>query len=727
MSGSGWETRGGGESKKEVALRREREHKGDAQFNQVAAMAFYDTPGLFCSACQPRPPLRALGWRWRVGFTAALVALLPVSGFSFQVLVNFDSCAKPDADALRDLVKTPPFAFRYDGKPSAELLKDWKARRTSRRLDGQRTEHTVAWTDPKTGLVVRCAGIEYRDYPAVEWTVYFKNTGDRSTPILENIQGLDVTLRAGGGAEFLLRGNKGDSCGPANYEPFQTTLLPGAARRFAAAGGRPTNMDGWPYFNLQAPDGGLILAIGWPGQWAASFARDDRDGLRITAGQELTHLSLKPGEEVRTPLIALLFWKGTDAVQAQNLWRRWFLAHNAPRVKGQLPEPIIVGPGDMGDVGEAVFWEKINTLEQSDIAWNVCWIDAGWYRCERQWARTGTWEMDRELYPRGFKPLSDWLHQRGKKLIVWFEPERIGDPNSWLAKNHPEWLLSSLLDMGNPAARRWWTDYVDRTIVEEGIDIYRQDFNLEPLADWRRNDAPDRQGMTENLHVQGHLAFWDELRRRHPEIWIDCSASGGRRNDLETMRRSLPLRRSDYEGRAPDGRGGDTTVPMQAQTYALAAWLPFYGVFGVVDGPYHTRSCYSPSFGTWVPKALEMDEAKRVEVKRAFEEVARVGPFMLGDYYPLTPYSLTNNAWIAWQFDRPDLRGGVVQAFRRASCARDSIQVKLRGVKPKARYELVDFDAAGVTERSGRDLLENGITITIKEQPGSAILIYSRK
>ena len=28
---------------------------------------------------------------------------------------------------------------------------------------------------------------------------------------------------------------------------------------------------------------------------------------------------------------------------------------------------------------------------------------------------------------------------------------------------------------------------------------------------------------------------------------------------------------------------------------------------------------------------------------------------MLGDYYPLTPYSIQPADWIAWQFDRPDL------------------------------------------------------------------------
>jgi hypothetical protein len=46
---------------------------------------------------------------------------------------------------------------------------------------------------------------------------------------------------------------------------------------------------------------------------------------------------------------------------------------------------------------------------------------------------------------------------------------------------------------------------VDELLVSEGIDIYRQDFNMDPLPHWRAKDAPDRQGITEMRHVTGLL------------------------------------------------------------------------------------------------------------------------------------------------------------------------------------------------------------------------------
>ena len=103
----------------------------------------------------------------------------------------------------------PPFSFLYGGKASADLLKEWPCQRASRKLDEQRTERTSVWTDPATGLQVRCVGIEYNDFPTVEWVVHFKNTGTNDTPILSDIQGVDLAP----GAQRLRRIHPQPSCG----------------------------------------------------------------------------------------------------------------------------------------------------------------------------------------------------------------------------------------------------------------------------------------------------------------------------------------------------------------------------------------------------------------------------------------------------------------------------------------------------------------------------------
>jgi len=609
-----------------------------------------------------------------------------------------------------------PISFVYDGQSSDNLLAVWPKKTARKKLDSSCTQHTLTWTDPRTGLQVRCVAVEYGDFPVTEWTVFLKNTGQADSPILENLQALDSTFERGAEGEFILHGNKGDWCAPQSYEPYQLLLGPRSNNRFAPDGGRPTNgPKGWPYFNLQMPGGGLIVAVGWPGQWACSFIRDDQRSLRLVAGQQVTHLFLKPGEEIRTPLIAALFWKGTDTIRAQNLWRRWFLAHNVPRLNGELPPPMLqmqcYRTFEKG--GEEDLFETVREFNRAGIPFDLCWRDAGWYPCKGSWPNTGTWEIDPERYPRGFRPFSDWLHQQGKKFIVWFEPERVGDRDSWLAKNHPDWLLGgTLLNLGNPDAWHWLVEHIDRMLCEQGIDYYRQDFNMDPLPNWRAGDAPNRRGMAEIKHVMGYLAFWDELRRRHPGLLIDSCASGGRRNDLETLRRAVPLLRSDYQF------GHEATTPNQGHTYGISSWIPYYGSGCYFTDPYSARSYIMPCSGYGGTNAA---------TKRAYEECRKVAPFMLGDYYPLTPYTIQPGDWIAWQFDRPDLGGGVIQAFRRDKNASPSRVFHLNGLAPRGKYLLTDLDEGTPKEMSGKDLMERGLTVEIKSQPGSAVIFYKKE
>ena len=639
--------------------------------------------------------------------------------------------AKPTADELARARKwsadnlaraTSAFSFVYDGRPSAELLPTWKFHESTERLDGHRLRRTHTYTDPATGLEVRAVIVEYADWPVVEWTLYFRNTGAADTPILENLRPLDTRFHRGDAGEFVLHHNVGSPCQANDYQPLETSLAPGASHRVTAAGGRPTSSD-LCYFNLEwreqpgVPEG-AILALGWPGQWAADFTRDEPDALRVTAGQELTHFRLHPGEEVRTPLVALQFWQGGDWIRAQNVWRQWMIACNLPRPAGK-PVPLHYGScfGNMQPRAD----EEIGVIDgflRRGIKLDFWFIDAGWYPGRGEWSNVGTWEVDTGRFPKGLREVADHVHARGMKFVVWFEPERVS-AGSWLAENRPQWILGGkgggLLNLGDPDAWAWVLDRMDSLLTSEAIDVYRQDFNIDPLAYWRGNDAPDRQGITEIKHVEGYLALWDELLRRHPGLWIDTCASGGRRNDLETLRRSVPLLRSDF---------WNDPVAQQAQTMGIATWMPYYGSGMVATDLYWFRSCIFPAGRIgWDARSDDFDYAL---LQRMIDESHDVQKYMMGDFYPLSPYSLAQDVWAAWQWHRPDLHAGVVQAFRRADCATDEVHLKLRGLDAKSHYAVTDFDTGKVTSMLGRDLMTTGLHLTSAHRPQALLVRYEK-
>lgn len=645
-----------------------------------------------------------------------------------------------------------PLSFTLDGAPSGAFLKTWKQERSERKLDDIRTEITLTYADPKSGLSVRCVAVKYGDFPAIEWTPYFKNSGTTATPMIADIRALDATFERATPGEFVVNHAKGSPAQPSSYEP-RTTVLGKRERKLQLAtfGGRSSNST-MPYWKVSWGGAGAVFAVGWPGQWTAAFDSVGNNALRVRAGQELTHFKLQPGEEVRAPLIAVLFWQRDD-FRAHNLWRRWMVAHNLPRVNGEILQPLLVANSshqynEMLNANEQNQIEMIDRYVEEKLPLRYWWMDAGWYVNDGKWVNTGTWEIDRKRFPNGFRPITDHGRANGAKSIVWFEPERV-TTNSWLFENHPEWCLAPadlppslayqgewrLLDLGNDDARNWLVGHVDGMIKKEGIDLYRQDFNMDPVFFWRANDAPDRQGIREIRHVTGYLAYWDELVRRNPGLRIDSCASGGRRNDLETMRRAVPLLRDDYLFE-PSGQ--------QNHTYGLSFWLPFHGTgtrftnksagpANTVDGrplqeqakfdPYLFRSQMVPCLNAcWDLRRRDFDYD---ELRRAVAQFERVSPSFLGDFYPLTPYNSGNDGFMAWQYNLPESGEGVVQVFRREESPVVSAKFKLHGLDASAHYKVENLDG-GKQTMTGRELMEQGLQADTAEQPAALVFAYKR-
>lgn len=640
----------------------------------------------------------------------------------------------------------PPISFRYGGREMHGIPAAWNPVERRRRIDANLVETVFEARDPATGLEVRIEAWRYLDFPVVEWTAWFTNRGAGPTPLLEDIQAIDTAFD--GSAPVLYHCN-GDFYSETGYEPTLTQLAGGQEVAVAPSGGRPCDQ-AFPYFRLLFEHAGITLAVGWPGQWSARFT-GRAGGAGVVAGQELTHLRLHPGEAVRTPRITILSWSGDEA-RGVNLWRRWYLAHVLPRPDGSPLAPVLSAAGT-DDAEEFTGATEENQLGYIDrfrehgVDFDVWWIDAGWYPCtdpegNRRWVRTGTWEPDPDRFPHGLAPVSKRVERDGGRLLLWFEPERV-TRGSALDREHPEWLLhiagpddeaesvvtsSRLLNLGDPACRRWLTDHVCRLIEENGIGVYRQDFNFRPLPRWRDNDAEDRQGMGENLHVQGYLRFWDDLLERNPGLWIDSCSSGGRRNDLETMRRSVPLHYTDY--------GYGFHEIKLAFHHTLHQWIPYFreSTLSWDEGESrHNQSVDSFSFHCAMAGMLSLAVDIKKDgwdwdlIRRMIEVWRRAAPHLVyGDHYALTPFSKSRRQWVVAQFDTPERGEGYIQAIRHRDSPDGRFTAHPQGLRPEAAYMLEEGETGRTWTATGRELMEDGATFELPPRTGS-IWFYRRR
>lgn len=669
-------------------------------------------------------------------------------------------------------IDAPPFSFTYDGVPSARLLNQWPRTSSVQNLGGGRRETTVVWTDPAALLRVRWVTTEYQGFTTASWIVYFDNIGSGPTRTLADVLAIDMTMERLPISDWTIHTARGNYVQTTDFAPLDLSLPPGAFKMFYPLMGMSTqglaNSDltasnigaGWPYFNVDWGSSGLIVALGWPGQWAMEIKRGDSQTLQFMGGMshqdvlgpgdeiekaELTDLWLEPGESIRTALMVVQPWHRTEWQDAQNVWRQWFIQYHMPRTNGNLPTPIC--PTQANDY----FGGQIDTA-QDELSWldaygahnattgtggvhDHWWIDSGWYEIPDPslgWEDVGTWTPDPQRFPNGVKPVFDRAHQLGMGAILWFEPERVM-PGTWLAENHPEWLLSAPpgytsfwgpdgayhFNFGEPAALRWAIDTFDGLITSQGVDLYREDCNYPFLAYWTHNDPPGRRGITQARYVQGHLAYWETLRQRHPGMLIDNSAGSGHRLDVQLMQYSVSNIQDDE---VFDSTGN------QCHTYGVRYWLPWTGmavrVTGSPDDVYNARSAMGLSFheALDITSATDADWALLRQLASEWRDVA--GEYY-GDYYPLTPYSTDSNVWMAWQFDRAANGTGVVQAYRRPGSTVPQLQVPLHGLNSGRPYMLTDYGSGRTWTASGQQLMSTGLTIVLPD-PSSATNIRYR-
>ncbi len=630
-----------------------------------------------------------------------------------------------------------PISFCFGGNKSGDLLSTWKKNYEKSSQDKGVTLHRVTYTDPKTGLECIVEMKEFSDFPAAEWVAKFKNTGKKDTPILEDIQALNVTYS--GFSTPKLCHSFGSNCRIDDFLYMEKPIEVGKNIRLTSGGGRSSE-NYLPFFNIADTMAGFITAIGWTGQWAAEF-NNFGNGLHVKAGMEKTHLKLFPGEEIRTPSMLLLFWKG-ETIRANNILRRFILQHHTYRPDGKtVPAPICCA--HWGGMRSAAQLDRVKVIKDQKLDYDYYWIDAGWYgpadsyspdEFEGDWAiHVGNWSVNPAAHPNGLKPVSDAIHDAGLKFLLWFEPERAiyGTP---LTLEHPEWFLGEktkgatvLFNLGNLEARKWFIDFVCGMVKEHGVDCYRQDFNMAPLPFWQANDAPDRQGISEIRHIEGLYEFWDELLRRNPGLIIDNCSSGGRRIDLETTGRSIPLWRSDVQC----WPNFDPTAG-QVHTFGLVHWVPCSttGNHMRPSDTYNFRSamCTGVQFGLFGYEKNKIDPKYPYDWHRKMiADQRRATPYFLGDFYPLLSCSTSAEDWTVYQMHRDDLNEGLIMAFRRPESPFLSGSFKLNGLNPKAVYILEDADTGTTWECDAKSLTSEGLQIGIETPRGCRLIFYRKK
>ncbi len=647
--------------------------------------------------------------------------------------------------ALLDKMTSPeklPFSYKIGGVEYKGIPSEFHPSVERKLVDASIVTRTYKATVKDTALELLVECVEYRDHPVWEWTAYFTNKGNEKSPVISEFYGINDVLPIGG--NVTLYHNNGDYCAHDGLETTALTMSLGD--KFSAENRNGRSCDrAWPYYRVTSDTACYNLAIGWPGNWQSNIELTD-EGLVFKAKQACTRFYLLPGETVRGPRMLVMGFEG-GGDKGINLYRRFYFDHMMSRSKSNILEPKLVSSFSGGGEEFTLASEEnqasaINKLIERGLTPDIWWLDAGWYPCKdeegvKRWVRTGKWYPDPEKFPNGLGPVGKKCRENGIQFLLWFEPERV-TIKYWPEENPTEYVLKlknsehgwGLLDLGNPKCLEWLTDLIKKTLADGNVEIYRQDFNGGdfPVQWWLQNDEDeDRYGITENKHIQGYLKLWDDLLMDTPDLWIDSCASGGRRNDIEAMRRAVTLHPTDY--------GYGIHPVKQAFQKTWFEWTPYFrsspASWDDAEGEYpedKTKRChvfdsyaghcaFAPvtNFGANA-KADDAAFKRALDFSKLWRRAA--GYTLCSDFFCLTPVRKSNKDYFSIQFNKEETAEGVIQVIRNTRCEEESITVMPHCFEDGKLYSFEAPEAGKSFEISGDEINKNGLTFSIPKRSG---------
>jgi hypothetical protein len=402
----------------------------------------------------------------------------------------------PNYDAALSDLDNFPLTFEYDDKEYTGFAGFTLESEEYLEVD-RGIQTTLCLRHPDIPALFKLVSTVYPAESAYEYTVYITNdSGDRTGTF--NALAFELSFE---GADPVISGIKGDAVGQ-NYCAYEHDL--GQRTRYSdvCSSGRPSH-GVFPYYNLSYGDGGTFIAIGWPGNWAARFDYSkSKKVTTVNASQNILRTYLEPGETIRTPLLALVDYKGLTPDQQTNAWRHYFINDVLRELDGET-YPVYKGisQGCTGNYTDRLLTIMGNYFE-ADVHPELLWLDAGWYFGANgesvSWPQTGSMDMDTNRFPDRMAEIGQFCKDHNMRMMIWFEPESIRlDKNAFLAGQEGfkeewflpkamegSWLEGYIMNLTDPECVDWVFAKICKVIDDAGATGFRSDFNCDPGGSW---------------------------------------------------------------------------------------------------------------------------------------------------------------------------------------------------------------------------------------------------
>ncbi|MBE7038722.1 MAG: hypothetical protein E7404_07475 [Ruminococcaceae bacterium] len=301
----------------------------------------------------------------------------------------------------------------------------------------------------------------------------------------------------------------------------------------------------------------------WSGNWQMTVEKDGYNRTLLTGGISDFDFRwyLKPNETFETPKAIIGIAKeGFGSVsRTMHKYERNYVM-NPLDAKRDMP----VLYNAYGTFASSINEEKIMSVidTAASLGVELFLIDAGWNGVGDDKTFTyrenfGDWDVNKDRFPNGLKPISDKVHKCGMKFGIWLEPEAVHS-NTTLYKEHPDWVhefpgrdgkdekRKYILNFAVDKATDYMTNKILNLIKEYNVDCFKMDCNMSILMAWK-NAPKNREKEVWVRHVKNMYRMYKTIKEKYPDVMIENCAAGGFRADLGMLEFSGRMNRSDNQ------------------------------------------------------------------------------------------------------------------------------------------------------------------------------------
>ena len=466
----------------------------------------------------------------------------------------------------------------------------------------------------------------------------------------------------------------------------------------------------------------------YSGNWRTDFEKYPTGEVQVTAGINFWDQSvfLKPGDSLITPKWVIGYTREGTGGASHNLsaYTREQVLHASHRHKIR---PVLYNSWYATAFNVSEEQQLALAKTAKEIGVEVFVIDDGWFKGRvNDQAGLGGWEVDRNKFPDGLKPLIEKINAMGMDFGLWVEPEMV-NPNSDLYRAHPDWVFyyphrtrhtgrnQLMLNLAREDVYEYLHSRLSALLRDNNIRYIKWDMNKALSDPGFPSASVEEERAVRIRYIENLYRLWETLRQEFPDVWFENCASGGGRIDLGMMARADFCWLSDNTD--PVERTFIQYAYLSAfPANAMICWVTqedWHQQHHTLDFKFDVSMCGVLGIGyditRWSAQEKELARRKIALYKEIRPTV------QTGDHYRLvSPYD--NNRSVL-QFVSKDKRETVVFVYNLAEYPNNALPetqrpqtVRLRGLAPDARYRVEGTEQI----LTGGALMEYGMDFPVK-------------